>query len=97
MNASKQQNCTCNYCIDNYFTAKNTNSKCPNYKQPTEPTEILNCPICFQEILLKKKAKCAKCNKTYCWQCINNWKNKDITAHIQYTCPFCRTLLKTSL
>lgn len=86
--------CNCNYCIDNYLTFENSNSKCPFYRTPIDIEDIMNCPICFEDMICRTRVKCKNCSKACCFICIKNWSNKESTNEFRFTCPLCRTPLK---
>lgn len=86
--------CVCNYCIDSYLTFNNQNSKCLLYKAPIDIEDLINCPICFEDMINAHKVKCHQCSKQCCLACIRKWSNKKIMKDIAFTCPMCRTPLK---
>jgi hypothetical protein len=46
--------------------------------------ELLQCPICLDEILIKYQGKIIPCNHIFCYDCIVKWEEKN------NTCPICR-------
>jgi len=64
---------------DNYIT------QCPN-----------NCPICFNIIWNSdKKFMCKRCKMSICILCMDRVKEYSFLNKVNYSCPYCRTVIET--